>query len=141
MKVGEAIKKVGSIPYLAVPGGMELKEVAGKLLAMRQIRGIYVVDKQERLQGVISLGRLISRSLEDKIKPTFHARSLLERITADKAVDIMESRVISARADDDIQTVLDRMIQNDIKEIPVIDERHKIVGNLGIIDLWKLTEK
>jgi CBS domain-containing protein len=141
MTIGEAIKKVGSIPYLAVPGGMGLEEVAGKLLAMRQIRGVYVVDEQGRLQGVISLGLLISRSLEDKIKPTFHARSLLERITADTAMDIMESRVISARTDDDIQAVLDRMIQNDIKEIPVIDEQKKIVGNLGIIDLWKLAEK
>ena len=56
-------------------------------------------------------------------------------------MDIMESRVISAHTGDAIDAVLDRMIQNDIKEIPVIDERQKIVGNLGIIDLWQLAEK
>ena len=138
MTIGEAIKTIGSLPYLAIPGGMTLEEVAGKILAARQIRGIYVVDEKDRLQGIISLGLLISRVLENKIKPTFHARSLLDRITADKAMDIMDSRVIFARTNDDIQTVLDRMIQNDIKEIPVVDEHQKVIGNLGIIDLWKL---
>lgn len=138
MTIGEVIKTVGSLPYLAISGGMTLEEVAGQILTARQIRGIYVVDEKDRLQGVISLGLLISRVLENKIKPTFHTRSLLDRITADKAMDIMDSRVIFARTNDDIQNVLDRMIQADIKEIPIVDEQLKVIGNLGIIDLWKL---
>lgn len=138
MTIGEAIKTIGSLPYLAIPGGMALEEAAGKVLTERQIRGIYVVDEKDRLQGIISLGLLISRVLENKVKPTFHARSLLDRITADKAMDIMDSRVIFARTNDDIQIVLDRMIQNDIKEIPIVDEQRRVIGNLGIIDLWKL---
>jgi CBS domain-containing protein len=65
----------------------------------------------------------------------------LARITAQKAADIMDKYVVCARKEDDLKTVLERMIDNHIKEIPVVDEDKKIIANIGIIDLWKLIEK
>ena len=53
----------------------------------------------------------------------------------------MDKYVVCARKEDDLKTVLERMIDNHIKEIPVVDEDKKIIANIGIIDLWKLIEK
>ena len=52
----------------------------------------------------------------------------------------MDKYVVCARKEEHPESVLERMIDNHIKEIPVVDEDKKIIANIGIIDLWKLIE-
>lgn len=100
-----------------------------------------MVGYQGQLQGILSLGKLIRSLTTAGHKPYFHARSLLARITAQKASDIMDKYVVYARKEEHPNKVLARMLDNHIKEIPVVDEDKKIIANIGIIELWKLVEK
>lgn len=141
MKVSEALDNMENLPYLAVSGESCVEEIAEEISRMRHIRGIYVVDDRGRLQGYVSLGVLIRNVMEAQYKPHFHARSLLDRITCEKVADIMERHLIYARQDDDLEKVLDGMVHRNIKQIPVVDEEHRIIINVGILDLWKLVKE
>ena len=141
MKIGDVLHKIGNLPYLTIHIDCTLEEASRKIADVGHLRTIYVLDHKGRLQGILSLGELIRSMITAGHKPHFHARSLLTRITAKKAADIMDKYVVYAREENDPNSVLERMIDNHIKEIPVVDEDKKIIANIGIIDLWKLIEK
>jgi CBS domain-containing protein len=141
MKIGDVLHKIGNLPYLTIHIDCTLEEASRKIADVGHLRTIYVISHDGRLQGILSLGELIRSLISAGHKPHFHARSLLARITAQKAADIMDKYVVYARKEDDPNSVLERMIDNHIKEIPVVDEDKKIIANIGIIDLWKLIEK
>lgn len=140
MKIGDVLHKIGHLPYLAIDLDCNLEEASKKVADLGHLRTIYVVGHQGRLQGILSVGKLIRSLTTAGHKPYFHARSLLGRITAKKAADIMDKYVVYARKEEDPNRVLARMLDNHIKEIPVVDEDKKIIANIGIIDLWKLIE-
>ena len=140
MKIGDVLHKIGNLPYLTIHIDCTLEGASRKIADAGHLRTIYVIGHEGRLQGILSLGELIRSLISAGHKPHFHARSLLTRITAKKAADIMDKYVVYARKEDDPNSVLERMIDNHIKEIPVVDEDKKIIANIGIIDLWKMIE-
>jgi Mg/Co/Ni transporter MgtE len=141
MKIGEVLNKIGDMPYLAISGDCTLNEATEKITNIRQLRSIYVVDKQGRLQGTLSLGVFIREVIAARHEPQFGVRSLLTRITSEDAADLMDKHVIYAQRDDDLEKILNRMIYHNIKEIPVVDEDQRIIANVGILDLWRLVER
>ncbi|HDL08347.1 MAG TPA: CBS domain-containing protein [Desulfobacteraceae bacterium] len=141
MKIGEVMGKVANLPYLTISGQCSLEKTSEKVTRTPQIRGIYVINEQGQLQGYLSLGVLIRNIMAAKHKHYFHVRSLLARITSNKLADIMEKHLIYATKEDDIEKVLDQMVSRNIKEIPVVDEKQRIITVIGILDLWKLLEK
>lgn len=141
MRIKDIIDKIETTPYLTVPGNCVLKEVAQLVAENRQIRGIYVVDEQGRLNGYLSLGVLIRNVIASSDRPHFHIRSLLTLAAAEKVEDVMEKHVLSATSEDDAAKMLDRMVYRNIKQIPVIDENRRILANLGILDLWGVLEE
>ena len=141
MKIRDVLDRISNMPYLPLSDDCSLDEATEKITGMRQLRSIYVVDEQGRLQGTLSLGVLIREVIAARHKPEFSVRSLLTRITSEDVTDIMDKYVIYARRDDDLEKVLNRMIYYNIKEIPVVDEGQRIIANVGILDLWRLVER
>ena len=141
MRIGEALDKIVSQPYLAISGESSLEEVAEQITRERQIRGIYVLDGQGRLEGYLSLGVVIRNVVTSRYKPLFHIRSLLTRVTSEKVADIMETNVIYAGKNDPVERVLDWMTGRNIKEIPIVDDERRIIAIANILDLWRLVEK
>ena len=141
MKIKDALDKLGSLPYLALPAEATMEEAAEKVTGLRQVRGIYVVDDQGRLVGAISLGVLIRHITAARHRPQFHVRSLLSRLTSEQVSDLMDPSVISATGEDDLARVVDRMVRANIKEIPVVDRDRRPIAALGLLDLWNLLEK
>lgn len=139
MKIGKALYKIGNKTYLTVTDECTLEEASEKITNMPQIRGIYVLNRQGQFRGYVSLGILISNVIAARHKPNFHVRSLLARITSENVADIMETRIIYAQKDDEIEKVLDLMLRRNIKEIPVVDEERHIIATVGVIELWKFS--
>lgn len=52
-----------------------------------------------------------------------------------KAEDIMTRKVVTVRAEEDIQKALDLMAKHQIRRIPVIDQNDKLVGILAQADV------
>ena len=141
MKISEVLDKIGDMPYIAISGDCALNEATEKIRGLQQLRSIYVVDKQGRLQGTLSIGVLIREVISAQHKHHFGVRPLLTMITSETAADIMNKHVIYAQKDDDLEKILDQMVHYNIKEIPVVDEDKRIVANVGILDLWRLVER
>lgn len=141
MRISEALDKIESQPYLSVSADSALEKVAEQIMREKQIRSIYVLDKQGRLEGYLSLGVLIRTVVISRNQPRFHIRSLLTQITSEKVADIMETRVVCARESDPVERVLDFMGDRHIKEIPIVDDDRRIIAIASILDLWRLVEK
>jgi magnesium transporter len=71
---------------------------------------IYVVDDQRHLVGVVSLRDLILSKSRTRIE------------------DIMQTSPISARADEDQESVAQRLAEYDLLAIPVVDSQDRLVG-------------
>ncbi len=138
MKINEILRDVKEHPYLKVSETALLSQVARELIERPEIRSIYVVDARGRLKGTLSLGTLIRSLTAERHRPYFHTRSLLECITCQQVGDIMNEDVLSARANDNVEKVLNLMINHNIKEIPVVDKKGHLIGNVGLLDLWRL---
>ncbi len=141
MKFAEVLDTIFKLPYLAIPGECKLAQASEQVTQNPQVRGIYVVDEAERLQGYLSLGVLIRHVIASRHKPHFHVRSLLSMITANKVADLMERDVVCAHTYDTVESVLDRMVLRNIKQVPVVNEEHRIIAVVNILDLWNIIEK
>jgi CBS domain-containing protein len=141
MKFAEVLETIFNLPYLAIQAECKLAQASEQVTQNPQIRGIYVVDEGERLQGYLSLGVLIRHVIASRHKPQFHVRSLLSMLTAKTVADLMERDIICAHPYDTVESILDRMVQRNIKQVPVVDEDHRIIAVVNILDLWNSIEK
>ena len=54
--------------------------------------------------------------------------------------DLMSSGIVCARIDDDVQDVADRMSEEQVRRLPVVDDDEKLVGIVSLGDLSRETE-
>ena len=52
-----------------------------------------------------------------------------------KAADVMTRKVVTCRAEDDVQTALDAMSEHKLRRIPVVDNNNGIVGIIAQADV------
>jgi len=52
-----------------------------------------------------------------------------------KVGEIMTSEVVTCRSDDDVQSALDAMMENQLRRIPVVDRQNVIVGMIAQADV------
>lgn len=133
----DIFEKLEPVPYLSISGNCLLKEASERVIQSPEVRGIYVIDSSQRLQGYLSLGVLIRHIVTDLNRPQFHVRSLLTTITAEKVTDIMERHVISAQPTDTLSYILDKMLMRNIKQVPIVNVNQQIITVAGILDIWK----
>lgn len=103
-----------STQYMALPPD---RTIVDALAYIRQnahrvdvIYYVYVVDKEAKLLGVVNLRELLSNEIFTPLEK------------------IMNSRIISAKLDDDAQDVADLFGKYGFRAIPVVDDDDKIMG-------------
>ena len=62
-------------------------------------------------------------------------------ITAKKVADLMERDIVCAHPYDTVESVLDRMVPRNIKQVPVVDKELRIIKVVSILDLWNIIAK
>ncbi|MCK4391049.1 MAG: CBS domain-containing protein [Desulfobacterales bacterium] len=98
---------------------------------------LYVVDSEGKLRGVISLGNLVRHVFFLYHDPSIDARSLVSMAISETAGDFMQREPMFTVVSEDVEDVLQRMINNNVKEIPILDDEKRIVADLTIVDLLK----
>ena len=127
-----AVAKERELPL--IHESSSLVEIIGVMKRSRQCRLLFVVDDEGKLMGTISIGVLVRHLFSRGHEPQIHARKLLHSITAETAGHIMQKRPIFAMEDDDIETMLKKMIKSNVKEIAVVDKDKRVVGDLTFVD-------
>jgi CBS domain-containing protein len=102
-------------------------------------RLLYVVGDNERLVGVISLGDLIRHVFFHYHEQVSYvdSRNLVKMAVCETAKDFMHKELLCATVSENIEDVLEKMIRHNAKEIPVLDDKKRIVADLTMVDLLK----
>jgi CBS domain-containing protein len=137
MKIKDVLDGIGGREPPIARVNDTIRGVLEKMLPHAHTRLMYVVDEEGRCKGVISLGALTRHLFSSHFEPTVHARFVIPLITAETAEDIMNTGLIYATRDEEVEAVIKEMIKAGIKEIPVLDGEKKIVGDITMLDLLK----
>ncbi len=134
------------VELATVVRGSPLKEVAKTMVKGHRRRVVYVVDAQGRLQGAISLDDLkdtifryyLEAQVGDALVVTEH---ILEVFASEKAEDLMTTGLSVCREEEELPAVIARMIEANLKDLPVVDQEGRLIGDLDILcllELWLL---
>ncbi|WP_296380212.1 magnesium transporter [Winogradskyella sp.] len=94
-----------------------LRRIRGQAKEVTRVHSIYVVDKEEKLIGRLSLKDLIVAKSEQKI------------------ADIAKDSVDFVNVNDDAEGVAKVMTKYDLEAIPVVDENQTLLGRITIDDI------
>ncbi len=127
------VKEIMIRDLTAVSQDATLREVA-KILAIRRLAGLPVVDENQKLIGFISESDIIYSIVPSHArKETVFLRNFAEltrklsRAGERKVKDYMTSNVESVTEDDDTYTLADLMLGKNYKSLPVLREG-RLVG-------------
>ncbi len=112
-----------------------LVEVARKIVENPKTRSVYVVDSQNRLVGIIPVIELVQYLYYRDIPQEYvlyHPPMALSKDT--RAEDIMLPPEF-VKDDDNLRDAIRKMFKNNLKELPVVDEDMRIIGDLNILEL------
>lgn len=94
-----------------------LRRIRGQAKEVTRVHSIYVVDRQERLVGRLSLKDLIVAKSDQKI------------------AEISNANVDYVNVKDDAEDVAKVMQKYDLEAIPVVDDAQKLLGRITIDDI------
>lgn len=101
----------------------------------RHTRQLYVVDGQNHLLGNITLGRLVMYAFASSHGANMNPRHVMGLITGTHAGDLMTEGTLTVQLDEGIEDVLERMVDSNVDEVPVVDKDGKVVADLTMVDL------
>ncbi|MCP3678496.1 MAG: CBS domain-containing protein [Deltaproteobacteria bacterium] len=135
MKIAElvATRKERGVPV--VYEHFSIEETIDTMLKFRHSRLVYVLNENDELTGTISLGMLMRHSLSPKYEPKIHPRLLIGMLTAETAKDIMLKNPVFASEDEDVELVVTRMIDTNVKEIAILNSERKVIADITMLDL------
>lgn len=135
--VAELIAKIPLRSLPVIPEQATADEVIDAFAASTHTRLLYVLNDSGRLVGVISLGRLVRQVFNSYHEPQIHSRHILNMLCADTAQLLMQKEIVSAFLSEDVEEVLQRMINNNVKEVAILDHEQTLVADLTMVDILK----
>jgi len=126
MKVGKILENKTSVVF-----SVHIDAIVNDALQNmdeKNIGALMVIDSQENIQGIVSERDIVRNCYRNQA----NVKGLAIR-------DVMTPRtkLLVARAEDDINNLMGAMTQNHIRHIPVVNEQDKVVGMVSIGDIIK----
>jgi len=109
-------------------------EIAKTLIANPQLKSVYVVDDKLKLIGKITLRRLIKHEFMELVPRDFSYFYTLDFVGKKTAENLMVSPLY-VKDDDTLKTAFIKMYENDLDELPVVDENLRLIGNIDMLEL------
>jgi len=138
---------------VTVTFGTSLEEVI-KILTEKKISGLPVVDKENRVVGVISEGDLLVKSKKlhfpsylQFLAGVIYLESLqkfeeeIKKSVGVQVEDVMTKEVITALFDTPVGELATLMVEKQINRIPIVNEQGRLVGIVTRSDIIKATLK
>ncbi|MDL1980823.1 MAG: CBS domain-containing protein [Deltaproteobacteria bacterium] len=136
-RIADLVKQMKQRKIPVVPRRATVSEIIDAFAASDHSRILYVVDDECRFIGVLSLGNMIRHVFFHYHDPSIDSRSLVSMVVSETAGDFMQREPIFAIHSEDVEDVLQRMIDHNVKEIPILDDEKRVVADITIVDLLK----
>jgi len=111
-----------------------LDDIAKMLIANPRLKSIYVVDDKLKLVGRVTLKKLIKHEFMDLLPSSFEYFNALDFIGNKTAEELMTAPVY-VKDNDTLKTAFVKMYENDLEELPVVDDNLHLIGNIYLIEL------
>ncbi|MDY6971385.1 MAG: CBS domain-containing protein [Thermodesulfobacteriota bacterium] len=134
-KIADLLDNLKQRKIPAIYEQASISEIIEAFAGSSHSRLLYVVDQEGRLKGFISLGNLVRHVFFNYHDPYIDTRKLTHMALSEIAAHFMQREPQFALASDDLQSLLQRMIKYNIKEIPIVDDEKRIVADITIVDL------
>jgi CBS domain-containing protein len=109
-------------------------EIAKVMIANPRLKSVYVVDDKLKLIGKITLKLLIKHEFMDILPHGTYYFDALEFVGKKTAADLMVSPIY-VKDEDTLKTAFVEMYENDLDELPVVDEKRRLIGNIDLLEL------
>ncbi len=86
--------------------------------------GVMPICEGEKLVGMVTDRDIVVRGVAQEFEPK-----------TTKLADVMSTNVRCAREDDDVDEILSRMAEQQIRRMPVVDENERLVGIVSLGDI------
>jgi CBS domain-containing protein len=113
------------------------------ILSEKNISGLPVLDKENKVIGIITQADILSmvgvrkeHTFKDLLKHMF-GEPLPERKAGDIVADIMASPAATIRPDANIAEAAQMMDVKRIRRLPVVDDKNKLLGIISRADILK----
>jgi CBS domain-containing protein len=140
MKIREILEHIGDRDFPYVSENSDINEVIRVAGRFPHTGLVYVIDKQKKLLGVITVGSLMRHLYPYHYEDKIHPRDILRTISVENASHLMSSGNVSASPDETVEVILKRMASTGAKEIAVVDSDGRILADITAIDLLKYHE-
>jgi len=140
MKIREILEHIGDRDFPYVSENSDINEVIRVAARFPHTGLVYVIDKQKKLLGVITVGALMRHLYPYHYEDKIHPRDILRTISVENASHLMGSGNVSASPDETVEVILKRMASTGAKEIAVVDSDGRILADITAIDLLKYHE-
>ena len=130
MTVGEWIAGTPGTVITVAPDAC-LDEIIDRLLAEPCLRDVHVLSEDGRVIGHLSHRRLVRLALVEH-RPGHTRRQLLDRVSCGCARELMDVDFVCAHPNERLDEVLHRQIEQDVEDMPVIDDSGRLLGAVNI---------
>jgi CBS domain-containing protein len=111
-------------PVVCLPNDLVAK--VAQVMKTEDVGPVPIVENQKTRKVV---GMVTDRDLA--VKMVAEGRD----IKTTKAEEVMSHKIVTCRAEDDLQEALDAMSENQLRRIPVVDAEERIVGIIAQADI------
>nr|MDO8083061.1 CBS domain-containing protein [Candidatus Freyarchaeota archaeon] len=119
-----------------------IEDVIKSFVKKPELRGIFIVDEKTQLIGVITRHDLITwAKFMAGVPQAKNVDDISESIRVlSKTAEGMirkETKDAAVKLNDNVNIALDKMISLDLIDVPVINEKDKVVGDLQLLKILK----
>lgn len=136
-KIADLLEQLKQRKLPVVSKRATVSEIIDAFAVSDHSRVLYVVDDEWRFIGVLSLGNMIRHVFFHYHDPSIDSRSLVSMVVSETAGDFMQREPMFAIHSEDVEDVIQRMIDRNVKEIPILDDEKRVIADITIVDLLK----
>lgn len=137
MKIGEVLTLLGSRTIPTIGHDCTKKEIVKVMADHPHSRLAYVVDEGMRLLGTITIGSLMRHIFTHYYEMPLHGHGILRALTAENAQSLMDCENIFTTPEESVEEVIERMAKTGVKEMAVVDNKMRVIGDLTAVDLLR----
>jgi len=141
----EEIRKLITVKPSVVVGKESIHNIIKIFIENPVTRAVYVVDKKNRLQGIITMQDILKKVSIDfsslssiYADSSFSSYNIASSWNKSNAEDIMDPEYYFVYDQDPIEKAFNLLFINKAGEIPVVNKDEEIIGDLNIIELLVL---
>lgn len=137
----EEVYRIHGTASVSVPEDVSLEYVITRFAREPGVRGIFLIDTNERFVGLITRNDLLKwahiRLFGGKGRYEITVSEIFRLANAVKAKDLLRGnqRELSVKETDTLQTALDKMLDYEEDALPVVDGERRILGDLRISEV------